>query len=84
MHIHQGTSCADATAQGMHWDMTRGEGIPRRHCANNTGTVTYTRPATPGSTAWSVNGSMTTNIVGHAFVVHTGQDRIGCGVIEGP
>ncbi len=84
VHIHQGTSCADANAQGMHWDTTRGEGIPDVTCANNTGTVTHTRAGTPGSTAWSVNGSTTTNVIGHAFVVHTGQDRIGCGVIAGP
>lgn len=84
VHIHQGTSCADATAQGGHWDMTRGEGIPNVSCSGTTGTTTHTRVATPPETAWSIGGDATTDVVGHVIVVHdadTPTTRIACGVI---
>jgi Cu/Zn superoxide dismutase len=84
VHIHQGTSCTDAMAQGDHWDMTRGEGIPDVMCAGGMGTSSVTRtPANP-MTAWTVGGPPATNVIGHAFVVHnpgTPAPRIGCGVI---
>jgi Cu-Zn family superoxide dismutase len=86
VHIHQGTSCADAMLQGGHWDMTRGEGIPDVQCANGTGTATVTRAALDPTTTWSIGGAPATNVVGHAFVVHDPGDpapRIGCGVITG-
>src|SRR5262249_3785261 len=81
-HIHQGTSCTDATAQGGHWDMTRGEGIPSLMCNGTTATVTYTRTAADAAVAWSVGGEATTNVIGHVIVVHddTGA-RIACGPI---
>ena len=82
VHIHEGTSCADATAQGGHWDMARGEGIPVISCANDTGTVTYTRVGTDAK-PWTIGGDATTNVIGHAFVVHDGSAmRVGCGIIE--
>jgi Cu-Zn family superoxide dismutase len=84
VHIHQGTSCADATMQGGHWDMTRGEGIPAVMCANGTGTAMLTRNAMDPTLAWSVGGAAATNVIGHAFVVHNPGDpapRIGCGLI---
>jgi Cu/Zn superoxide dismutase len=84
VHIHQGTSCADAMMQGAHWDMTRGEGIPAVTCANGTGTAMLTRGASDPTLAWSVGGAAATNVIGHAFVVHNPGDpapRIGCGLI---
>jgi Cu/Zn superoxide dismutase len=94
VHIHEGTSCTDATSQGAHWGMAvmpvRGEGIPKVTCMGTTGTGTYTRMmATDPSIAWTVGGDTTTNVVGHAFVVHDPEPvvapaappRIGCGVI---
>jgi Cu/Zn superoxide dismutase len=91
VHIHQGTSCADAMTQGAHWDMTRGEGIPNIACNGMTGTLTgsttATRMPTDPTLAWTVGGPMTTNVVGHVVVVHQlstdggAPPRIGCGVI---
>jgi Cu/Zn superoxide dismutase len=86
VHIHEGTSCADAMAQGAHWGMTRGEGIPSVMCTGNMGTAMFTRPnsAAP-ELKWSIGGDEATDVIGHAFVVHNNDDmktRIGCGVIE--
>ena len=90
VHIHEGTSCADATMQGAHWGPTRGEGIPSVMCTGMTGTAMLTRAATDPTLAWSVGGDAATNVVGHAFVVHdpapatpamAPAPRIGCGVI---
>jgi Cu/Zn superoxide dismutase len=84
VHIHEGTSCADAMMQGAHWNMTRGEGIPDITCAGGTGVSTYTRMPTPAELAWSIGGDAATSVVNHAFVVHNNDEmktRIGCGVI---
>ena len=86
VHIHEGKSCMDATTQGAHWDMTRGEGIPDVTCSGNMGTVTYTRMNTDPK-PWTVGaGDPTTDVDGHAFVVHdmsaVPPPRIGCGVIS--
>jgi Cu/Zn superoxide dismutase len=87
VHIHEGTSCADAMAQGDHWGPARGEGIPLVSCgATMTGTSTLTRPAIPANLAWTIGGDVMTNVVGHAFVVHAPDvpmmpPRIGCGII---
>jgi len=86
VHIHEGTSCASAMAQGDHWGPARGEGIPNVTCSGTTGTSTTTRPATPTNLAWTIGGDMATNVVGHAFVVHDPDvammpPRIACGVI---
>lgn len=84
VHVHQGTSCADANVQGDHWDMTRGEGIPDVTCSGGTGTAMHTRVATDPTLAWSIGGAPTTNLIGHVFVVHDPGDpapRIGCGQI---
>jgi len=86
VHIHAGTSCADAMSQGDHWGPARGEGIPSVTCAGTTGTSTLTRAATDPTLAWTIGGDAATNVVGHAFVVHAPDvpmmpPRIGCGVI---
>jgi len=84
VHIHQGASCADATAQGGHWDTARGEGIPNIACTAGTGSAEHTRAATPPEIAWSIGGDAATDVVGHVIVVHdadTPTTRIACGVI---
>lgn len=83
-HIHTGPGCTDATAQGGHWDTTRGEGIPSITCAGTTGTTTINRAATDPTTAWSVGGAAATNVIGHVIVVHDPDvttTRISCGAI---
>ena len=83
VHIHQGTSCADVDAQGGHWDMTRGEGIPNVMCTDGRGTSMIMKlPDDP--LAWTIGGPAKTSIVGHVIVVHDAGDptmRIGCGPI---
>jgi Cu/Zn superoxide dismutase len=84
VHIHQGTSCADAMAQGDHWDMVRGEGIPDVVCTGGMGTSSTTRTPVDPVKAWTVGGAPATDVIGHAFVVHNPgmpAPRIGCGVI---
>jgi Cu/Zn superoxide dismutase len=83
-HVHEGTSCADATTQGAHWGPAgvRGEGIPPITCASGTGTVTYLNPGATPDKVWTLDGNATTDPMGHAFVVHSADgNRIGCGVI---
>ncbi|HTL32608.1 MAG TPA: superoxide dismutase family protein [Kofleriaceae bacterium] len=84
VHIHQGSACTDATTQGGHWDMTRGEGIPNIMCSGTTGTTTYNRVATDATLKWSVADGSATDVVGHTIVVHdadTPTTRIACGTI---
>jgi hypothetical protein len=89
VHIHEGTSCMDATTQGAHWGPARGEGIPKVTCMGNTGTTTLTRMPMDPTLAWTIGGDVATNVVGHVIVAHdpepvtapTTPARIGCGVI---
>jgi hypothetical protein len=83
-HIHTGSACTDATTQGGHWDMARGEGIPSITCTGTTGTTTINRAATDPLLAWSVGGDAATDVIGHTIVVHdpdVPMTRIACGVI---
>ncbi|MFT3927716.1 MAG: superoxide dismutase family protein [Myxococcales bacterium] len=85
VHIHQGTSCADAAGQGGHWGPggVRGEGIPNVVCADGTGSSTFLNDRTSADQLWTLDGNADTDPLGHAFVVHAeGGERIGCGVIE--
>ena len=50
-----------------------------------TGTLTYTRPNTPTTTAWTIGPPSASNVIGHAMVVHSSTiatDRHACGVIQ--
>lgn len=84
VHIHTGSDCTDATTQGGHWDMMRGENIPNIICTGTIGTETYNRGASQPALMWSVGGDATTNIIGHTIVVHdpdVNATRIACGPI---
>ena len=52
--IHAGFSCDNAGTEGGVWDGARGAGIPTLTCANNKGTLTYTRVGTDPTTNWTV------------------------------
>jgi hypothetical protein len=84
VHIHTGSACTDATTQGGHWDMTRGEGIPNITCNGTSGTTTYNRAATDATLKWSVGDGSATDVIGHTIVIHDPDNpmtRIACGVI---
>ena len=86
VHIYDGTSCANAITQGGHWDLTRGDGIPNVMCATGRqGMLQLVRDSMLDiSVAWSIGDGRPSDIVGHTFVVHDGDDpslRIACGVI---
>jgi|GEM_PF-6721454 len=87
-HIHAGTGCADANAQGMHWGPARGEGIGgtgKITCtAAMTGTLTYLRPNTDAALKWTIGGGAESDILTHPVVIHglVTADRHGCGVIQ--
>ena len=86
VHIHTGAACTDATTQGGHWDMTRGEGIPNIMCSGTSGTTTYNRAATDATLKWSVGDGSATDVIGHTIVVHdpdVNMTRVACGVITG-
>jgi hypothetical protein len=52
--IRGGFSCDNASTEGGVWDGRRGDGIPMLTCANNKGTLTYTRLGTDPATNWTV------------------------------
>ena len=84
IHVHQGMSCESAMAQGGHWDMTRGEGIPNIVCGGRMGATQVMRAKTDAATAWSVGDGSATDVIGHVVVIHDADEptqRIACGVI---
>ncbi|HUS28931.1 MAG TPA: superoxide dismutase family protein [Kofleriaceae bacterium] len=84
VHIHTGAACTDTTAQGGHWDMTRGEGIPNISCSGTSGSTVYNRAATDATLKWSVGDGSATDVIGHTIVVHDPDmpmTRIACGTI---
>lgn len=81
VHIHEGTSCADATAQGMHWDGMRGEGVPAIVCDGGSGIQTHARMAGTVETTWSIATAAADDIVGRVVVVHGATAPVACGVI---
>jgi hypothetical protein len=86
IHIHSGTGCESVAAQGGHWDVPRGEGIPDLECAaDRTSTLEYTRANTDPQGAWTVGGDEN-DVVGHVIVIHGPYGdrtlRAACGKIE--
>jgi hypothetical protein len=84
IHIHQGSSCESEMAQGPHWDMTRGEGIPGIRCGMRQGATAVVRPNTDPATAWTIGDGSPTDVIGHVIVIHDADNpmqRIACGAI---
>jgi hypothetical protein len=68
--IHGGFSCDNASTEGAVWDGKRGDGIPQLACANNKGTLTYTRLGADPSTSWTVGDHSTkTDVTLHPMSV---------------
>ncbi len=82
VHIHEGTSCADEAARGMHWETVRGEGIPAIVCDGGSGIQTHARMAGVPETTWSIATDAADDIIGHVVVVHGATAQVACGVIE--
>jgi hypothetical protein len=83
VHIHDGTGCADAAAQGEHWEGMRGEGIPAIVCDGGNGIQTHARMAGVAETKWSIASSAADDVIGKVVVVHGASAPVACGVIEG-
>jgi hypothetical protein len=72
IQIHGGFSCDNAGTEGGVWDGMRGAGIPALSCANNKGTLTYTRAGTDPTTSWTVGDHNTkTDVTLHPMSVDT-------------
>jgi hypothetical protein len=72
IQIHAGFSCDNAGTEGGVWDGKRGDGIPMLSCANNKGTLTYTRSASDPTTSWTVGDHSTkTDVTLHPMSVDT-------------
>ena len=54
IQIHGGFSCDNSGTEGGVWDGMRGAGIPPLVCANNKGSLTYTRSGADPTTSWTV------------------------------
>lgn len=66
-------------AAGGHW-LPNGEGITQYTCANNTGSVEFSKP----TSQWTVGGAAATDVTQFSFMVHEGATgpRIGCGLVN--
>lgn len=73
-HIHEGTSCENADAQGGHYyDGLSDPWTSERYSSDANGIASF----------GSVLDIGTTNVVGRAFVLHNDQGgRVACGVLE--
>jgi hypothetical protein len=70
IQIHGGFSCDNAGTEGGVWDGMRGAGIPALACANNKGTLTYTRSGSDPTTSWTVGDHNTkTDVTLHPMSV---------------
>lgn len=86
VRIHAGASCADRAGIGELWDRTRGADIPDITCQGSHATQEYVRTGTPDN-AWSLGGSVDSDVIGHALVIGHPNDRtlpLACGVVLGP
>jgi hypothetical protein len=70
IQIHGGFSCDNAGTEGGVWDGMRGAGIPALSCANNKGSLTYTRSGADPTTNWTVGDHNTkTDVTLHPMSV---------------
>ena len=72
IQIHGGFSCDNSGTEGGVWDGNRGAGIPTLTCANNKGSLTYTRSGADPTTSWTVGDHATkTDVTLHPMSVDT-------------
>jgi hypothetical protein len=72
IQIHGGFSCDNSGTEGGVWDGNRGTGIPTLSCANNKGSLTYTRSGADPTTNWTVGDHATkTDVTLHPMSVDT-------------
>jgi hypothetical protein len=70
--VRGGFSCDNAGTEGGVWDGKRGDGIPMLTCANNKGTLTYTRSGADPATSWTVGDHNTkTDVTLHPMSADT-------------
>jgi hypothetical protein len=70
--IRGGFSCDNASTEGGVWDGKRGDGIPMLTCANNKGTLTYTRSGADPAANWTVGDHNTkTDVTLHPMSADT-------------
>ena len=70
IQLHDGFSCDNASTELGVWDGKRGIGIPALVCANNKGTLTYTRTGADPTTNWTVGDHATkTDVTLHPMSV---------------
>lgn len=102
LHLHAKGDCSapDATSAGGHWNPTemphgkRGEGeFHKGDIINLDVAADSTVSWSKNVEGWTIGGDSTTNILGHAVIIHAGEDdftsqpsgaagsRIACGVI---
>jgi len=74
LHVHVGTSCADAANVGGHYFSVASDPWTNLNYGTSSATGTST-----GSFSVTTGYPIASNI-GHAIVVHDSTDRIGCGV----
>jgi Cu/Zn superoxide dismutase len=83
LHIHVNAACGDnGNAAGGHWQ-PEGDGIGDISCGDD-GSAQYS--FTPPEGTWSIGGPASTNLLGHALILHAGPSkpdpggRIACGI----
>jgi Cu-Zn family superoxide dismutase len=87
LHIHANAACGDdGNAAGGHWQHEQqdiGDGIGDISCGED-GSAQYS--FTPPDGTWSIGGPASTNLLGHALILHAGPNqpepggRIACGI----
>ena len=87
LHLHANAACGDnGNAAGGHWQ-PQGDGIGEVSCGED-GTAQYSY--TPPEGSWSIGGPASTNLLGHALIIHAGPNlpepggRIACGIPAKP
>jgi Cu/Zn superoxide dismutase len=83
LHIHANAACGDnGNAAGGHWQPQH-DGIGDISCGDD-GSAQYS--FTPPDGTWSIGGPASTNLLGHALILHAGPNqpdpggRIACGI----
>jgi len=81
--LFEGADCAALTRDSATWDDTRGKGIAPAICPGAPGAFAYYARKSDEPKPWSLGGSASSNVLGHAIAVldpDTGEP-LACGVI---